>query len=126
MKRLLLGTVLLALLLAGGVQICRTMADIHDPIAAYLQRASAAALAEDWSGAQTLLEEAAHRWDQFHQITAAFADHTPMDEVDGLFRQLQVYARTHENPHFSAICDRLQECIRAIRESHRLSWWNLL
>lgn len=126
MRRFLLGSVILALLLAGGLLICRTMVTIHDPIAANLRRAGAAALAEDWTSAQAFFQKAADRWEQFHQITAAFADHTPMDEADGLFRELQVYAYVKESPHFSAICAHLQECIRAIRESHRISWWNLL
>ena len=126
MRRLLLGAVILTLLLAGGLLTCRTMTDIHDPIAANLRRAGAAALAEDWASAQAFLQQATERWEQFRQVTAAFADHTPMDEADGLFRELQVYARAKENPHFSAICAHLQECIRAIWENHRISWWNLL
>lgn len=126
MKRLLLGTAILACLLAGGLLSNRAMAGIHEPIAADLRRAGAAALAEDWDAAQDLLQRAADRWAHFHRITAAFADHTPMDEADGLFRQLQIYARTRENPHFSALCAHLQECIRAIRDAHRLIWPNLL
>ena len=126
MKRLVLGTAILAVLLASGLLVSRAMADIHDPIAADLQRAAVAALAEDWATAQDLLQQATDRWEHFHRITAAFADHTPMDKVDGLFRELQIYARSRENPHFSAICVHLQECIRAIRENYRLTWPNLL
>ena len=126
MKRLVLGTLILAVLLTGGLLVCRAMAGIHDPIAADLQRAAVAALTDDWVMAQDLLQKAADRWEHFHHITAAFADHTPMDEVDSLFRELQIYAHTRENPHFSAICAHLQECIRAIQENYRLTWQNLL
>ena len=126
MRRLLLGTTILAVLLAGGSLLCQTMEDIHAPIAADLQRAGLAALAEDWATAQDLLTHAAVRWDTFRRITATFADHTPMDEVDGLFQELQVYVRTRENPHFSAICAHLQTRIQAIWENHRLTWQNLL
>lgn len=126
MKRLLLGILILGVLLVGGILICRALDGIHTPIVADLQRASAAALAEDWASAQDLLEHASIRWDHFHRITAAFADHTPMDEVDNLFRELQIYGRIQELPHFAALCTHAEECIRAILESHRLSWWNLL
>lgn len=126
MKRLWMGFAILAVLLAGSLLIHTALARIHDPIAADLKQSAAAALTEDWDTALDLAQHAAVRWEKFHRFTAAFADHTPMDELDGLFSELKIYARLRENPHFSATCTHLSDLAAAIAESHRLSWWNLL
>lgn len=126
MKRLWIGLSLLVVLLAGGCLIHTALARIHEPIAADLEQAAAAALMEDWATARDLAEHAAIRWEKFHRFTAAFADHTPMDELDGLFAELKIYAGMRENPHFSSTCTHLSFLAAAIAESHRLSWWNLL
>lgn len=126
MKRLWIGLSILALLLTGSFLIHAALARIHNPIAADLEQAAAAALNEDWATALDLAQHATVRWEKFHHFTAAFADHTPMDELDGLFRELKIYAGMRENPHFSATCTHLSFLATSIAESHRLSWWNLL
>ncbi len=126
MKRLWIGILILSALLASGCLIREALMKIHTPIAADLQHSAAAALTEDWNTALDLAQHAAVRWERFHHFTAAVADHTPMDEVDGLFAELKIYASQRENPHFSATCRRLSALAEAIAESHRLSWWNLL
>ncbi len=126
MKRLWIGISILALLLVCSYLIHASMAHIHTPIAQTLEQAANAALKEDWATAEQLAHTAAARWSRYHRFTAAFADHTPMDELDGLFAQLPVYAQQRENPHFSATCKQLSFLAAAMAESHRLSWWNLL
>lgn len=126
MKRMRLGLFILAALLAGCCLIHTALDKIHAPIAADLEQAAAAALNDDWATAQDLAQHASVRWERFHRFTAAFADHTPMDELDGLFRELRIYAGMRENPHFSATCVHLSFLAASIAESHRLSWWNLL
>lgn len=126
MKRFWLGLFILASLLGGSLAIHGALVRIYDPIAADLEQASVAALKEDWATAQDLAQHATVRWEKFHRFTAAFADHTPMDELDGLFRELKIYAGMRENPHFSATCAHLSFMATSIVESHQLSWWNLL
>lgn len=126
MKRLWIGLSILVVLLAGCCLIHTALARIHDPIATDLEQAAAAALIEDWATARDLALHATTRWEKFHRFTAAFADHTPMDELDSLFAELRIYAGTRENPHFSATCTHLSFLATSIAESHRLSWWNLL
>lgn len=126
MKRFLLGIFILALLLGGGILIHKSLQFIHTPIAEHLEQAAHAALQENWSDALDLARRASARWQQFHRFTAAFADHTPMDEVDQLFAQLPFFAQERENPHFSAICQQLSDLARAMAESHGIKWWNLL
>ena len=126
MKRFWLGILVLAVLLGGCCLIRTALEKIHQPIAADLEQAAAAALTQDWATALDKAEHAFVRWEKFHHFTAAFTDHTPMEELDGLFQELKIYAWEQENPHFSATCARISLLAASFAESHRLSWWNLL
>lgn len=126
MKRLLLGLLILAVLLCGCLAISAAMAEIHRPIADCFGTAARLALRENWTEAAAQLERACNRWEKFRPFTAAFADHTPMDEIDALLEEVAIYAEMWENPHFSAACGRLYFLETAMAESHLLRWWNLL
>lgn len=126
MKRLWIGLLVLTLLLTGGLVLRHQMEKIHSQISQDLQSASQAALEEDWPQAQALAQNAESLWQKCHHLTAAFADHTPMDEIDGLFTELDVFSREHEMPHFSAICAHLAKLTDSMAESHNVSWWNFL
>ncbi len=126
MKRLWIGVLILAVLLSGSLAISIAMARIHRPIAQDLELAAQEALDGHWSEALALAQQANDRWEKYHRFTAAFADHTPMDEMDTLLEELEVYAKQRENPHFSATCAHLYFMATAIAESHDISWWNLL
>ena len=49
-----------------------------------------------------------------------------MDEVDALFAEMEIYARTGEQPHFAACCKELAQRLEAIADAHKFSWWNVL
>ena len=49
-----------------------------------------------------------------------------MDEVDALFAEMEIYAKTEEKPHFAAVCKELSQRIQAFADAHRFSWWNIL
>lgn len=126
MKRFWIGICILALLLAGSAAICVGMQRVHAPIAAQLSQAAEAALSGDPESAEALFYRANARWEKYHRFTAAFADHTPMDEMDTLLEEAEVYAAAQEQPHFAAVCAHLSVLAAAIADSHTLSWWNLL
>ena len=126
MNHLWIGVLILAILLALGLVVSWGMDAIHDPIANDLAAAAEAALDSDWDTALSCVHRASARWEKYRRFTAAFADHTPMDELDQLFAQLPFFAHQRENPHFSALCQELSTLARAMAESQRLSWWNLL
>lgn len=126
MKRLWIGILILAILLSGSLVISLCMECIHRPIAEKLELAAQEALDGNWKDALTLADQAKGRWEKYHRFTAAFADHTPMDEMDSLLEELKIYAHQQENPHFSATCAHLHFMATAIAESHNISWWNLL
>lgn len=126
MRRPYLGIgILLALLLLGAV-IWWGMEMIHNDIEDLLTQAQQAAQKEEWEKAEDAIQRAYHRWEQYHHFTASFADHTPMDELDGLFAELLVYLDQRESPHFEATCARLILLTQAMAESHGITWWNIL
>lgn len=126
MKRLWIGLIVLAVLLGGSLAIHFSLEQIHRPIAEDLLEASRLAMDEQWPQAVALARQANSRWEKYHRVTAAFADHTPMDEMDALLEELEVYAAFLENPHFSATCAHLYHVALAIADSHSLHWWNFL
>ena len=126
MKRFWIGVTLLAVLLVGGLLLRHRMDRVHLETSRLLQQAQTAALQKDWPQAQALAEEARQQWQRYRRFTAAFADHTPMDEIDGLFAELAIFSQEQEMPHFAATCTRLNHLASAMAESHMLHWWNLL
>ena len=126
MKRVWIGVAVLAVLLVAGTVIAWGMNAIHQPIARQLQQAGAAAMAEDWDTALREAAAARDAWNCGWRMTAAFADHTPMDEIDGLFAELEIYAQAREKEHFAATCAHLAQLAEAMAESHSPTWWNFL
>lgn len=126
MKRFWLGICILLILFSSGLVVSISFQRIHKSISENLVDAADAAMAENWEQAFHLARSAISRWERYHTLTAAFADHTPMDEMDALFVQLPIFAQKREDPHFAATCLELSFLAKAMAESHRLSWWNLL
>lgn len=126
MRRLWLGIALLAALLALGIWVAAAMQDIHEQGAAMLDEAAAAAQRGEMPTAQRLSEQAACVWEAHRRPVACVADHTPMDEIDALFAQLPVYARSDESVHFAATCAQLAQLLRAMGDAHTPAWWSIL
>lgn len=126
MKRSKIGAWLLMILLAVGILSSWGMGKCCDPIGEAAADAADAALREDWEQAEALAGQARARWDKYWGFCAAFADHEPMENVNGLFAQLEVYARSRDAQNFAAVCAQLSEDTKAIGEAHSLKWWNLL
>ena len=126
MKRLILGVLVLTILLISGITVSSIFLIAHEPTARLLEDASEAALAGDWKQATGLAEQAEERWEDFWCFTATFADHAPMDEIDSLFAQLEIFATQQNKTQFPALCARLSELTEAIADSHRFRWWTLL
>ncbi len=126
MKRCWFGFLLLLILLAGGLASTFAMTRCHEPIAKQLEAAAAHSMAENWESAAALMEEAQARWRSCRSLSSALADHGPMEEIDGLFRELTVYAKARERVHFSSTCLSLSQKIMAMGEAHSLSWKNIL
>ena len=126
MKRSIWGVGILIALLILSIAIAALMHDVHYRISDLLSQAAAAAEQDDWQQADRLARQAEQQWQQYHHFTAAFADHTPMDELDGLFAELLVFLNNRESPHFASTCARLSLLAQSMADSHGVQWWNLL
>lgn len=122
-RRFYIGIGLLGLLLVLGVFAAWAMEQGQMPLAEKLELA---ALSEDLQTGIDLARQAKKQWKSCWKAVAAVADQTPMDEIDTLFAELEVYARENEQVHFAACCSQLASLLRAVAEAHKLSWWNML
>lgn len=126
MKRSKIGAWLLIGLLVIGLLSSWGMVKYSEPIGEAAAEAAEAALREDWNRAEALVGQARTRWYKYWGFCAAFADHEPMENINGLFAQLEVYAQSRDPQNFAAVCAQLSEDAKAIGEAHSLKWWNLL
>ncbi len=126
MRRLILGIGILALLLAVSSLVSWAMDVIYTPMAQDLEAATLAAEHGDWAKTKALTDRAKARWERYWYFTAAFADHTPMDELDSMFGELEVYLQANEMPHFSVTSRHLSLLAVAMADSQRPAWWNFL
>lgn len=126
MKRCWFGLGLLVVLLGLGLFFSHRMTAGQEKLADTVQFAQEAAVQEDWDRASMLLGSARREWERGWHFTAAFADHEPMEEIDSLFAQGQVYLANREGAELAAICAQLARSLRAVGDAHGLTWWNLL
>lgn len=126
MGRFWLGLGLMVVLLALGLWTASAMGDLHEPISGTLQKAAEQCLSGNAENGFSLARQAQRRWEGSWRRTAAVADHTPMDEIDGLFAQMETYAKAGKELEFAAYCSRLAARISAVGDAHQFTWWNLL
>ena len=126
MKRSIAGFALIGLLLAGGLLSSRWLVRSHVPMGQRMEQAAAYALKEDWTKANALVREVKDNWEKKWNLTACFADHGPMEEIDGLLAQLDAFSAEEEGTAFAAVCMELSREIKAIGDAHDLTWWNLM
>ena len=120
------GFFLLVLFLVLGFVTAVIMDNAHLPTETLLAQAAEKTLHGNFEEAVALGLQAKSRWEKHWDGTATVADHSPMDDVDALFAELEIYAATEEKPHFAAVCKELSQRIQAVADAHRFSWWNIL
>ena len=125
-KHFWVGTMLLIALLLLALGITWFMTAIHTPSAQALEQAAQAALQGDIPKAQAFANKAKVRWKRFRSLSAAVADHDPIEEADSLFAALDTYAAAGNTEEFAACCAQLNMRILAIIQAHSPAWWNLL
>ena len=126
MKHFWLGTGILLLLLLSGVLTTAAFNRIHPPLQKTLDSAGAAALAGEPIKAVFFADTARSRWEKYRSITAAVADHAPLEEMDAAFALLEVYETLGWWGEFAALCAQLSQMAEAMTESQAFVWWNLL
>ena len=120
------GIGLLLVFLVFGLWVAEVMDSGHMQISSMLEQAASAMLDGDPDRGLALAQQAHDRWQHNWHITATVADHAPMDEIDSLFAQLQLYGSVRQQVDFAAYCTRISQLIRAMGEAHTLNWWNVL
>ena len=126
MKRICIGLVILSVLLGFALLAAIYMEQIHTPIANSLLQAAQNALDGDWDKAEVLTSNAFASWQRHKRLTAALEDHAPIEEMDGLFADLQLQLQQRQEVSFAVTCNRLAQLATDITEDHALTWWNLL
>ena len=109
MKRLWVGIILLLILLAGTMAVTVAMDHIYAPMVEALEAGD--------------LEAAEERYWRWRDLTAAFADHGPMEEMDALFARAEICEDAQER---KALCAELAQRAKAMSNAHSPTWWNLL
>jgi flagellar biosynthesis/type III secretory pathway M-ring protein FliF/YscJ len=125
-QRFWLGTVVLAVILIFGILLTLLFSRIHHPMAQQLREAATAAQAENWEKATALAENARAEWEQYRYLISASADHEPLEQMEYLLDQLEVYAADRQKADFAALCIRLANLAEAMADTQQIRWWNLL
>ena len=126
MKRCRFGLGLLLGLLVLGAVSAWGMGKGLDPMTEGIRQAGDAALREDWDTAQALSADVKEQWEKGFPYLASLSDHEPMENINGLFAQLEVYAQSRDPQNFAAVCGQLAQDLEAMGEAHSLKWWNIL
>ena len=126
MKRGFFGLCTLLVFLFLGLWGSYAMGDFHEPISDSLEQAAQTALAGDMAKAVQTAKAAQTKWEDGWNRVAILADHTPMDEIDGMFARLEMYAQAGNTADFAACANQIATLVSATAEAHELSWRNLL
>ena len=126
MTRGWIGLGLLTFLLITGLLVTGFMSRAHKEISRELEEAAVAAGAGNWREAAEDARDAYEDWQERWHLSAAFADHEPMEQIDGQFAQLWPYLEARDPVAFRALCRALARQVEAIGDAHGLNWWNLL
>jgi len=126
MKRSWMGAGLLAALLVLGLASSFYMQRCYEPMSRDVRWASELAASGDWQEARDYVNRVEKRWKGQWGFAASFADHEPMERINGLFAQLETCAQMEAGSLYALLCAQLAEEIAAIGEAHSLTWWNLL
>ena len=126
MNRLWIGVGLLVILLAMGVTMLFVSRNFYEDFSQSLEQAGRFAMNGNWTAAENQAARSRQKWERYQRFWAAFTDHAPVEQMENLFSQLELYQFQQEAVDFSAVCRSLAYMARAIKESHGLKWWSVL
>ena len=125
-KRFYLGLGILLVFLVLGLVVSWTMRQATQPVLQMLDQATQEVLSGDMEQGILLAQRAQDIWQKGWKTVALAADHSPMDEIDGLFAQIGFFAKAGNRLELGARCARVSELVEAIADAHALTWWNLI
>ena len=121
MKRIWFGVGLMILLLILSIGSGLVMERIQSAQSENLNRAARLAADGDWAAARTLVSQARQQWDRRQTLISALSSQASMDEIDGLFAQLEVFSEARSATSFSSTCVYLACLLESLVEDHSLS-----
>ena len=113
MKRVWIGAGLLAALLTVGLVAGAAMEGLC-PGARKLEQAGELALAEDWEGAESLLDGVEEDWEKRRWLMTALADHEVIEDMDAGLAQLEALMETRDGAGCHALCRALARKMEAV------------
>ena len=125
-KRFYLGLGILVVFLVLGLLVSWGMKAVTRPVSEKLEKAAEEVLSGNMEQGVTLVQQAKEIWQSGWNTMALAADHSPMDEIDGLFAQIEYFAQGKNQTELGACCVRVAELVEAVSEAHALTWWNLI
>ena len=125
-KRFYLGLGILALFLILGLAVTWGMERVSGPASQLLEQATEEILRGNLEEGVALAQKARGIWEKGWRAVALVADHSPMDEIDGLFAQMDYLAKAGDRIQLGACCARVAELVEAVADAHALTWWNII
>lgn len=125
-KRFYMGLGILVVFLILGLVVVWAMGQVSQPIVSRLEQAAAAVRSGDLVKGAQFAQQARELWKTGWKQVALAADHSPMDEIDGLFAQIDYFAQAGNATELGACCARVAELVEAVGDAHALTWWNIL
>lgn len=126
MNRLWIGIGILIILLALGLGLLWGSTVFFREFSRNMEQAAELALGGNWSAAVEKAMNGRSQWERYRRFWSAFTDHEPVEEMQDLFSQLEVYQARCLEVDFATICHSLSHLAEAIDESHNLRWWSVL
>lgn len=126
MKHFWMGLGLLLALAAASLGAWWAVERVYQPVCQEMDTASEAALSGDWTLAEEAAKQARDHWLRHRKSVAALTGHDAIEEIDGLFGLLPLYARLRDEAAWAETCRALADLAQAQAEAQRLTWWNLL
>ncbi len=123
-KRFWQGMCLLLILLGVGLWARHYTQNHHTDIAHKLTQAAQAFGEGALEEGQALVRQAQSAWENARGVTAAIAEHTPLEEVDDYFAFLDPIL-DKAGPAIAGCLSQLSEMVRSIPMAHDFSWENL-
>ena len=126
MNRLWIGIGVLAVLLAMGISLLFVSLNFHEDFSQNLKAAGRSAMSGNWEDAEKKLAHSREKWQNYRRFWASFTDHEPVEQIQQLFSQLELFQTRRLEVEFASACYALAELSEAIDESHNLRWWSIL
>ena len=98
----------------------------HRQLSRQLEDSAWLALSGQLSNARQEVQTAQAKWEKGRSLLAVLGDHTPMEDIDDLFAELQICGAAGEGTEFARICSALSCRMEAMGNACKLSWWNIL